>query len=86
MSLTVTVPYEDYSKLVEDSAEKANVIKLLKTEFPDDTCQLIAIKAMLGVVDETSNEEPSDTPSTEPSEGEDTNGENLEGGDTTTTE
>lgn len=49
MNLTVTVPQEDYAKLVKDAADKENVITILNTTFPDATCQLIAIKAILGV-------------------------------------
>lgn len=47
------VPYEDYQKLVRDSAQLEDVKTLLQTEFPDDTCQLIAIKNILGIVEET---------------------------------
>lgn len=49
MALTVTVPYEEYRQLVADSEDKASTIKLLDTEFPDDTCQLIAVKSLLGI-------------------------------------
>lgn len=53
----ICVPYEDYNKLLKDSADKETVIQLLKTEFPDDTCQLIAIKTVLGIVEEEPEEE-----------------------------
>lgn len=56
MTNPITVPYEDYKSLVEDSKDKQNVTQILKTEFPDDTCALIAIKAILGIVEE--EEEP----------------------------
>lgn len=49
MNLTTTIPYEDYKALVEDSADKANVISILNTEFKDAECQLIAVKAILGI-------------------------------------
>lgn len=51
MNLTTTIPYEDYKKLVEDSADKANIISVLNAKFPDDTCALIAIKSILGIED-----------------------------------
>lgn len=47
------VPYEEYQKLVRDSAQLEDVKTLLQTEFPDDTCQLIAIKNILGIVEDT---------------------------------
>lgn len=49
MNLTTTIPYEDYKALVEDAADKANVIAILNTEFKDAECQLIAVKAILGI-------------------------------------
>lgn len=49
MDNIVGVPYEDYKKLTKDSADKANIIELLNATFPDATCQLIAIKAILEV-------------------------------------
>lgn len=49
MSLTTTIPYEDYKTLVADAADKANVIAVLNTEFKDAECQLVAIKAILGI-------------------------------------
>lgn len=64
MANIIPVDSEEYAKLVMDSADKKNTIELLKTEFPDDTCQLIAIKAVLGVVEETTEPtDPSDPPS-----------------------
>lgn len=68
MNLTTTIPYEDYKALVEDSVDKANVISILKTEFPDDTCALIAIKAILGIVEEEEPADPADPtdPPTDP--------------------
>lgn len=57
----VLVPLEDYNKILRDSEELANVKTLLETEFPDDTCQMIAVKSLLGIVeDETSD--PTDPP------------------------
>lgn len=49
MEKTVGIPYEDFVKLQKDSEDKANVVKLLGTTFPDADCQLIAIKSVLGV-------------------------------------
>lgn len=78
MALTVTIPYEDYKTLVQDASDKVNVISILKTEFPDDTCQLVAIKSILGVKEEkdepiTDDTEPSE-PSTDDTEESDING------------
>lgn len=53
----VLVSIEDYNEILRDSEQLANVKKLLETEFPDDTCQMIAIKSLLGIVEE---EEPTD--------------------------
>lgn len=64
MTFTTTVPYEDYKKLVEDAADKENVVALLNTEFKDAECQLLAIKAVLGM--EIKEEEPTDP--TDPSD------------------
>jgi len=47
----IQIPYTDFKKLEEDSVKLDDVKELLGTTFPDDTCQLIAIKALLGVVD-----------------------------------
>lgn len=57
-STFVTIPYEDLIKLQKDSADKEAVISLLKTEFPDDTCMVIAIKSVLSVKEEEVTEEP----------------------------
>lgn len=65
----IFITYEELSKLQKDSADKASVIAILNTEFPDATCQLIAIKSILGIVEpeeETPTETPEDTPATEP--------------------
>lgn len=59
MDKYISIPYEDYKALAQDSVDKANVISLLQTEFPDDTCQLIAIKAILGLVEDDTTD-PSD--------------------------
>lgn len=56
-NILVTVPYNDYNKLLSDSEDKRSIIQLLNTEFPDDTCQLIAIKSVLGVTDEETSDE-----------------------------
>lgn len=60
MEKIVSVPYEDYQALARDAADKAAVILLLNTKFPDDTCQLIAIKALLGIIDK--EDDAPDTP------------------------
>lgn len=52
----IFIPYEDLNKLQRDSANLESIISLLNTEFPDDTCQLIAIKSILGLIKE--EEEP----------------------------
>lgn len=54
----IFIPYEDLTKLQKDSANLESIISLLNTEFPDDTCQLIAIKSILGLIKE--EEEPTD--------------------------
>lgn len=61
MALTTTIPFEDYKNLVKDSADKENIVNILHTEFPDESSQLLAIKAILGVKEET-EEEPSEEP------------------------
>lgn len=70
-SLITTVPYDDYNILVKDSEDKANVIELLNAEFPDAECQVLAIKAVLGMLkkDEEVEDEPIEEP-TEPAEDE----------------
>lgn len=61
---TINVPYEDVMKLKADADKLQAVIELLNTEFPDDTCQLIAIKSILGIEEEATDPvDPSD-PST----------------------
>lgn len=62
MTNPVIVPYEEYATLVKDSADKANVVQLLKTDFPDDTCQLIAIKSILGIEEDDTTTTPPVTP------------------------
>lgn len=52
--MNIQVPYDDWSKLKKDSADKDAVKQIINTEFPDDTCQLIAIKAILSDGEETS--------------------------------
>lgn len=52
----IFVTYDELSKLQKDSADKASVIAILNTEFPDETCQLIAIKSILGLIKEESSE------------------------------
>lgn len=47
--MEVSITYTDFKKLEEDSAKLADVKTILETTFPDDTCQLIAIKSIIGV-------------------------------------
>lgn len=49
MAQVVTIPNEDYAKLMADSVDKQNVIKILETTFPDEACQLLAVKTILGI-------------------------------------
>ena len=57
----IFITFEDLSRLQKDSADKANIVTILNTEFPDDTCQLIAIKSILGLIKEK-EAEPEPTP------------------------
>ena len=62
---TVTIPYDDCMKMRKDSADIEAVKSLIATEFPDDTCKLVAIKAVLGIVEEPEGtEEPDDEDTT----------------------
>jgi len=66
--MNITIPYEDYVQLKADATDRENVVSLLKAEFPDDTCQIIALKSVLKIVDEvdeptTDPTDPSDPPS-----------------------
>lgn len=71
--MVVQIPYSDFKTLESDSAKLADVKAILETEFPDDTCQLIAVKSMLGIEtkkddDNGGNTDPTDPPSgTDPS-------------------
>lgn len=66
---TVVIPYEDCMKMRKDSADLEAVKSIITAEFPDDTCQIIAIKAILGIV-----EEEDDTQGTDPSDPSDPSG------------
>ena len=69
MERVISIPYSDYQKLVKDSTEKESVVTLLQTEFPDDTCQLIAIKSVLGLIEvEEEVVDPVDPPTTDPTD------------------
>lgn len=59
-NVIVPVPYENYESLISDSADKANVVSLLMADFKDSDSQLLAIKAVLGIVEneETEPDEP----------------------------
>lgn len=63
--VNITIPYEDFVKLKSDAEDRANVVSLLKANFPDDTCRIIAIKSILDIEDkkeESVEETPSETP------------------------
>lgn len=72
----IFITYDELSKLQKDSADKASIIAILNTEFPDDTCQLIAVKSILGIIDEepevpgddTNSDESNNVPETEPAD------------------
>lgn len=64
----IMVPYDDYNALVNDAAKLVSVIGILETEFPDDTCQLIALKSILGIKDPEPEPEPDDPDNTDPSD------------------
>ena len=65
LSNTIPVPYSDFTKLEQDSAKLNSVIAIINTEFPDDTCMLIAIKSILGITEEEepTTPDPVDPPS-----------------------
>lgn len=60
--MNVYVPYSDFVELGQDSAKLASVISILNTKFPDDTCQLIAIKSVLGIEEEIKEDPVPETP------------------------
>lgn len=66
----IFIEFDELSRLQKDSADKANIIAILNTEFPDETCQLIAIKSILGIVETeeepTEPSDPSDPGTTDP--------------------
>lgn len=68
MNFNTTIPYEDYKKLVADASVKDTIISLINTKFKDAECQLTAIKAVLGIIEEeeTPVEEPNENPEGEP--------------------
>ena len=68
----IFIPYEDFVNLQQDSAKLTSIISIINTEFPDDTCQIIANKSVLGIVDEEEEHEVPDDPSTEPTDQEPT--------------
>lgn len=74
----IFITYDELSKLQKDSADKASIIAILNTEFPDDTCQLIAVKSILGMIKNEEEETPEvpsdDTPTTDPAEGDEGDG------------
>lgn len=57
MNFNTTIPYEDYKKLVADASIKETIISIIKADFKDAECQLTAIKAVLGIVEEDIVEE-----------------------------
>lgn len=46
----ILVPYDEYTSIVKESSELNSIKSILNTEFPDDTCQLLAVKAILGMI------------------------------------
>lgn len=62
----VLLPYDDFCKIKEGADKAEAVLKLLGTEFPDATCQIIAIKSVIGYVEPTP-EEPEEPGNDEPS-------------------
>lgn len=48
----ILVPYDEYTAMVKDSADLASIRGLLLTDFPDNTCQILSIKSVLGMVPE----------------------------------
>lgn len=58
MNLNVTIPYEDFVKMGADAADKEAVIGLINAKFPDAECQVLAIKAVLGLIEEEEEPEP----------------------------
>lgn len=48
----ILVPYDEYTAMVKDSADLASIRGLLLTDFPDNTCQILAIKSVLEIVPE----------------------------------
>ena len=48
----ILVPYDEYTAMVKDSADLESIKGLLHTDFPDNTCQILAIKSVLGMVPE----------------------------------
>lgn len=50
--MNVTILYTDFKTLTSDSAKLADIKALVEAKFPDDTCQIKAIKAVLGIVEE----------------------------------
>lgn len=70
----IFIEYAELSRLQKDSANLASVMAILDTEFPDDTCQLLAIKSILGMIPKEEEPEEPDVPDTpdEPSDPSDT--------------
>lgn len=54
--LKVFIPYLDFVNLQKDSEKLNSILSILNTDFPDNTCQLIAIKSVLGMNDTSSDE------------------------------
>lgn len=58
---SVTISFDEFQNLMVDKQDKANAIALLNTEFPDDTCQLIALKAIFDIKEQKNNNEDTTT-------------------------
>lgn len=63
---SILVPYEDFKRLSDEAATLRNVTSVMTTEFPDDGCQLLAVKSLLGI--KTEEESEIEEPEVDPEE------------------
>lgn len=63
----ILVAYDEFAQKVKDSADLESVKAIITTEFPDAECQVLAIKAVLGIVDKEEEDDDED-PIVEPEE------------------
>lgn len=66
LQANITVPYNDFVQLEQDSTKLSSVVAMVNTKFPDDTCQLIAIKSVLGIETVEEPVEPTEPVDPEP--------------------